>query len=166
MTANDLFINVFNKTKELLKPCVVDEENSQASHILYYLSLFSCYLIGKEEAEIFKSNWLEIKADLKSISDFEDFLNQSYMLEAHIEQSIKEESVHKPGSSENIGIFRFYEEKFPQLYEEAKKAKEDFWNNFNSSVKATQNYVQRLIDDNDYFELEAKNNPSVWLMLD
>lgn len=166
MNANDLFVDVFNKTKELLKPCVVDEENSQASHILYYLSLFACYLIGKEEAEIFKSYWLEIRADLKSISDFEDFLNQSYMLEAHIEQSIKEESVHKPGSSENIGIFHFYEEKFPQLYEDAKKAKEDFWTNFDSSVKATQNYVQRLIEDDDFFEREARNNPNVWLMLD
>jgi len=161
----NFFLMFFDKTKPLLSG-LVNEENNQASHILYYLSLFGCYLSGSSEAEIFKSHWLEIKEKLRSISDPMDFLNQTYMMEAHIEQALRNESIHKPGHPNNIGIYRFYEETFPGLYESAKEAQGKQYQAIDDWAKERQNYVQRLVDDNDFFNREVERDPGVWLMLD
>ena len=122
----EIISDIFNKTKEIMGPVVINMENPQMSHILYYLSLTACYLKSKEEAEVFKNYWNNIKEKIKSGADQMDYLNQAHMLEAHIEQALKEESVHNPKSLENIGIAPFYENKFPHLFQEAKKEYELF----------------------------------------
>lgn len=158
----ELFDDVFGKTKELIHGSILNQENDHASHILYYLSLFACYLKGPEEAACFKEHWLTVKEDLRQTSDYQDFMGQTRMMEDHIEQSLRSESVHHPTHPDNIGIFAFYENQFANLYEQAKKAKEDFWTRTNARFA----YVRRLEEDDDFFFSEAEKNPAVWGMLD
>ena len=156
-----LFNDVFAKTDDLLVGSIANEENVQASHILYYLSLFACYLKGPDEAAYFKQKWLAIKERVKSISDFDEIMNQARMMEDHIEQSLRSESVHDPKHPDNPGIYQFYENIFPQLYAQAVKAKEDFLAHQNNQFA----YVQRLEADNEFFFAEAEKNPRVWFLI-
>jgi hypothetical protein len=116
--------DIFTKTNDIMKLWTdfgaEHTENPQVSHILYYLSLTAGYLKSEEEAKVFQEKWNEIKDNIKSGSDKQDWLNQSHMINSHLGQALKEESVHSPSDSRNIGIARFYEEAFPKLYSSAK----------------------------------------------
>lgn len=158
----ELFKDVFSKTDELLQGSIVNEENDQASHIMYYLSLFGCYLKGPAEAACFKQHWFKIKERIKSIADFADYMNQIRMMEDHIEQSLKSESIHHPDSPDNIGIYHFYENQFPSLYQQAKKAKEDFWARQNKRF----DYADRLAKDEEFFNQEFERDWRVIFLLD
>lgn len=162
MNLQELFYDVFSKTKELLKPCVLGEENDQASHILYYLTLFAGYLSGGEEAEEFQKGWLEVKDDLNRISNFQDYMNQSYMLESHIEQAIRCESTHKPGDPRNIGIYVFYENMFQSLYKDAKEAKDSFWEGFEEAGNDSESCFDMLIEDEYFLYEEHEKDLEIW----
>ena len=126
MENTEIIQDIFYRTKEIVGPVVIGMENPQASHILYYLSLTAGYLKGENEAKVFEKEWNEIKDKVEQGADRQDWLNQSNMINSHLEQALREESVHNPNDSRNIGIAKFYQDNFQRLYEDAKKEYKNF----------------------------------------
>lgn len=149
--------DIFEKTKEIIKPLWLNQgakhtENPQISHVLYYLSLTAGYLKSKEEAEVFQHQWNKIKESLKEGSDEQDWLNQSKMINSHLEQALLEEGVHNPNATENIGIASFYENNFSELHKGAKTEYEKFQKQKNNMVKAMQDHYK-----------DVHSSPEKWL---
>ncbi|MEA3414450.1 MAG: hypothetical protein U9Q99_02915, partial [Nanoarchaeota archaeon] len=100
--------DIFEKTDKIMRLWTnfgaEHTENPQVSHILNYLCLTACYLKSEEEAKYFKENWDKTKNFIKSGSDKQDWLNQSHMINSHLEQALKEENVHNPKDNRNLGI--------------------------------------------------------------
>lgn len=139
-------------------------ENPQTSHILNYLCLTACYLKSEEEAKYFKEKWTEIKDSLKSGSDCQDWLNQSNMIRSHLEQALKEEGIHNPKDSRNLGIKRFYEDKFSSLYLQAKKEYDAFQEKQEESVKAIQAHYAEVFATQKSWEAAVKRgDPLAWV---
>lgn len=150
----EIIKDIFTKTNKILGPVWAQEENPQISHILYYLSLVAGYLKGKEEAVVFHELW-EVegfKDLLKSGADFQDWLNHSNMINKHSEQALLEESVHSPSASNNPGILWFYENKFDQLYQDAKKEYDTFQKKKDEMVKGMQAHHESVFSSQDSWE--------------
>jgi hypothetical protein len=149
--------DIFDKTDKILNLWTTMDvdynDNPQVSHILYYLSLTAGYLKGKEEAEVFKNKWESMKEKIELGSDEEDWLNQSHMIISHLEQALREESVHNPKptleSEMNPGIGLFYDNKFPQLYESAKTARDEFVEKQDNIVKGMQQHHAEVFASNE-----------------
>ena len=144
----EMINDIFDKTDKILNLWTTMDvdynDNPQVSHILYYLSLTAGYLKSKEEAEVFQKKWNETKENIKLGSDEEDWLNQSHMINSHLEQALREESVHNPKDNRNRGIALFYEEKFPQLYEAAKTERDNFQKQQDNMVKGMQEHYEHV----------------------
>jgi len=157
----NIISDIFEKTKEMANFWInygaEHTENPQTSHILYYLSLTAGYLKGKEEAEVFQYKWNEIKNKLKEGSDEQDWMNQSNMIQSHLEQALKEESVHNPEDTKNQGIANFYKNKFPELYKNAKTEYENFQKKQKDMVKAMQEHHKEIFSSQESWEEALRN---------
>ena len=152
MNNQERIINIFDKTKKILYPVWADYENPQISHILYYLSLAAGYLKDQKEAKVFQKNWEEIKKFIKDGADKMDFLNQARTIESHLEQALREKSVHNPKDTRGIGIAKFYETLFPKLYQDAKTEYEKFQKRQDDMVKAMQRHHEEVFSSQEAWE--------------
>jgi len=139
-------------------------ENPQVSHILNYLCLTACYLKGEEEAKYFQGKWNKFKDTIKSGSDRLDWLNQSRMINSHLEQALKEESVHNPKDTRNLGIEHFYENTFSELYNQAKKAYDSFQKSQDEMVTAMQKHHEDVFSSQESWEdAVRRGDPMAWV---
>ncbi len=135
MNNEDRIRDIFEQTGKIIRIWTgFGNKNPQIPHILNYLCLTACYLKKDGEAKSFQENWNKIKNNLKKGADEQDWLNQSQMINSHLEQAIREESVHDPEDDRNKGIKQFYEKNFPSLYFKAKTEYERFQKNQNEMV--------------------------------
>ncbi|MEA3414246.1 MAG: hypothetical protein U9Q99_01845, partial [Nanoarchaeota archaeon] len=160
--------DIFEKTDKIMHlwtNCGAEHtENPQVSHILNYLGLTACYLKSEEEAKYFKENWDKTKNSIKSGSDKQDWLNQSHMINSHLEQALKEENVHNPKDNRNLGIKKFYENKFSSLYSQAKKAYDNFQKSQNTMVTATQKHHEEVFSSQESWEEAVRRgDPMAWV---
>lgn len=148
--------DIFDKTNDIMRLWTdfgaEHTENPQVSHILYYLSLTAGYLKNKEEGKVFEEKWNEIKYLVKTGSDEQDWLNQSNMINSHLKQALKEESVHSPSNSRNMGIAKFYDEKFPKLYSDAKQEYETFQKQKESMVEGMRKHHEEIFSSQESWE--------------
>ena len=164
MKNEEIIRNIFEKTESILNPVWVNYTNPQMSHILYYLSLTAGYLKSKEEAEVFRENWEKIKDKIKDGSNPNDFLNQSNMINSHLEQALREESVHNPIDSRNRGVARFYESEFPELYKDAKQEYEGFQKGQDEMVKVMQKHHDEVFSSQEVWEAAFKRGDPMALV--
>lgn len=139
-------------------------ENTQMSHILYYLSLTACYLKSKEEAEIFKTRWEEIKSDIEEGANKRDWLNQGHLIRAHLEQALREENVHNPKARENLGVAHFYENQFPHLYENAKLEYEQFQKKQNDLAEGMRKHHTEIFATQESWEAALRRGDPMALV--
>src|SRR3989344_2768621 len=153
----EMINNIFDKTKEISGHLWGNMygpklENTQMSHILYYLSLTAGYLKSKEEAEVFKTRWEEIKKNVEEGANQHDWLNQGHLIHAHLEQALREENIHHPKDNRNKGIARFYEENFTQLYEDAKKEYTQFQKRQNDEAEGMRKKHEEIFATQESWE--------------
>ena len=165
----EMINDIFDKTKEISGHLWTNMsgpklENTQMSHILYYLSLTAGYLKSKEEAEVFKTRWEEIKKNVEEGADRMDWLNQGHLIHAHLEQALKEESIHNPKYNGNRGIASFYEENFTQLYGDAKKEYTQFQRRQNDEAERMRKHHTDIFSTQEKWEVAvARGDPMAWV---
>lgn len=160
--------DIFDKTDKILNLWTTMDveynDNPQVSHILYYLSLTAGYLKGREEAEVFQKKWDEMKEKIKLGSDEDDWLNQSQMIRSHLEQALREESIHNPKDNRNNGIAQFYENNFPKLYEAAKTEYNTFQKSQDEMVKGIQRHHAEVFASQESWERALRNGDPMALV--